>query len=182
MRKLFKIILITIILATAASWVTSVAYGHDNAGAQLSGSTQQGIEITVAPVAAAPAATFYGGAIGSVTPGDLFYINAADAPQDITVNLYLTNVDQLVHNLRYLNLKVVVYYEVSPGQWEKAVLADGSAFPEVLLTMKNGVVSFNLRGMANYKVGIASGCFDSHPFSAANENASPSFYLEAESL
>jgi hypothetical protein len=177
-RKLAKIAIIAILMITAASWLTSVAYGQNNDTLQLNAENGQDIQITPALPEDAPAATFYGNAIGSVAAGDLFYINAANATPDITVNLYLTNVDQLVHNLRYLNLEVGVFREVSPDQWEKALLPDGSAFPIQYLTMNNGTVTFVLPGTANYKVTIEAGCFKSHP-AAGQETAAPAFYLEA---
>jgi hypothetical protein len=118
MRKLPKIVFI-IIVTLATSWLTSIAYGHTNDTAQLNGSTGAGPEITPAIQADAPAATFYGSAIGAATPGDLFYINAADIAEDMAFTLYLSNTDQLIHYLEYLNMDIAVYCEVTPGQWEK---------------------------------------------------------------
>jgi hypothetical protein len=178
MRKLLKIAIIAILMITAASWLTSVAYGQNNDALQLNVENGQDIQITPALPEEAPAATFYGNAIGGVTAGNLFYINTANTTQDITVNLYLTNAEQLIHTLRYMNLEVGIYREVNPGQWEKAQLADGSTYPTVFLTMNNGMVALDLPGLSNYKVTIEGGSFNSHP-AANQENAIPAFYLEA---
>ena len=171
MRKTFKILFIVILVALAASLLTSVAYGHTNGATQLNGSTTAGPEITPALKTDAPAAAFYGSAIGAVIAGDLFYINATDINVDMVFTLYLSNTDQLIHYLAYLNLEIAVYREIAPGQWEKATLAG------LLLTMRNGLVTFNLPGLANYKVTIERGCFNCHPGKADRENAAPSFYL-----
>jgi hypothetical protein len=174
MRKLLKIFFIIIIATLAASGLTSIAFGHTNNTAQLNGSTSAGPEITPALQADAPAAIFYGSAIGTITPGDLFYINAADIAVDMAFTLYLSNTDQLIPYLAYLNMEIAVYHEITPGQWERVTL------PGLLLTMRNGLVIFSLPGLANYKVAIDGGCFNSHPGKADAENAIPSFYLEAE--
>ena len=166
------------LMVTAVSWLTTVAYGHNNDNLQINAAKGTDIQITPAPQQDAPAATFYGSAIGGVTAGDLFYIDSANTTPDFTATLYLTNVEQLVHNLRYMTLEVGVYREVGPDQWEKALLPDGSAFPTLFLTMNNGTVTFNLPGMANYKVTIENGCFKTQP-AGNQETAAPAFYLEA---
>jgi hypothetical protein len=172
MKKLLKIAIIAILMIIAASWLTTVAYGHNNDALQLNTENGQGIQITPAPQEDAPAATFYGNAIGGVTAGDLFYINTANTTPDITINLNLTNTDNLVHTLRYMNLEVGIYREDSPGQWEKVQL------PQTFLTMNNGIVTFDLPGMANYKVTIEGGCFKTHP-TANQVTVAPAFFLEA---
>jgi hypothetical protein len=156
----------------AASWLTTVAYGHNNDALQINAENGQDIQITPAPQEDAPAATIYGNAIGSITAGDLFFIYTANTTPDITVNLNLTNTDSLVHTLRYMNLEVGIYRENNPGQWEKVQL------PLTYLTMNNGSVTFDLPGMANYKVTIECGSFKSHP-ATNQETAAPAFFLEA---
>jgi len=180
-RQLFKITITAILIAVTASCLAAIAYGHTNgASSQLDAYTGQGIEVENASAETLPKATFYGNAIGSIITGDLFIINTANITQDISVNLYLTNIDQLTHSLKYLNLIVVIYYETVAENWERALLADGTPLPLLLLTMNNGAVSFNLPGIARYKISIKSGCFKSHPFTIDQENAIPHFYLETE--
>jgi hypothetical protein len=173
MKKLLKIAFIAMMMIIAASWLTTVAYGHDNNNLQLNGEPAQDIQITSALTEDAPAATFYGNAIGGVTPGDLFYINAANTAPDITVNINLTNTDRLVHILRYMNLEIGIYGETTPGQWEKV------QFPQTFLTMVNGTVTFDLPGMTNYKVTVEGGCFKAQTYNANQENVAPAFYCEA---
>ncbi len=182
MRKLIKIILIAILVTAAASWLTSVAYGHNNDSIRLDGSINEGIRVEAAPLEAAPSITCHGGAIGSVIRGDLFYIDSTNITQDINVNLTITNADELIHYFKYMTLKVVVYYEVGEGQWEKALMTDGGAFPDIYLTAHNGHVNFNLPGLAQYKVSIESGCFNCYPAGTSGGSAAPLFYLEAESI
>ena len=182
MRRLIKVILVTIIIMVTASWLTSIAYGHTSDSTPLNATTEPGVTVAAAPLADAPSATFYGNAIGTITSGDLFYIDSANVTQDISVTLYITNVDNLIHHFKFLTLKVAVYYEVGEGQWERALLIDGSAFPDIFLTIRNGLVTFNLPGLARYKVALDSGCYNCHPAGANIENITPLFYLEADSI
>jgi hypothetical protein len=48
--------------------------------------------------------------------------------------------------------------------------------------MLNGMVTFNLPGLANYKVTIAHGNYKCRPLRANQENIAPSFFLEAENI
>ncbi|OGO00578.1 MAG: hypothetical protein A2Y90_01710 [Chloroflexi bacterium RBG_13_52_12] len=176
MRKFLKFIIISIIILPAAAWLTSVAYGQTSADSAL-----PDVRIEAAPLSAAPSATFYGNAIGSVTPGDLFYVDSVNSTPDISVNLYITNADQLIHYLRYLTLKVAVYCQNPEGQWERLLLTDGSAYPDTFLTLRNGLVTFNLPGAARYKVAVESGCFYCLSFRSNGEEIMPLFYLELDS-
>lgn len=182
MRRLLKVIAAIILIATAVSWLTSVAYGQTNDTAQLHTTTIPGLEITATPQSDAPAATFYGNAIGSVKSGDLFFINAVNVPQDMTLNLYITNIDQMVPVLRYMTLEIIIYREDAAGQWEKVQLKEGAAFPPLFLTMRNGQVMFDLPGLARYKVTVGSGSFYCNPAGENMENTAPQFYLEAASM
>jgi hypothetical protein len=179
MRRLLKIALVAILIMAAASWMTTIAYGHTNAET-LNADVQPDIRVEAAPLVDAPAAAFYGNAIGGVTAGDLFYVDSTNVSQDIYLNLYLTNTDELIHVFRYLTHKVGVYYEVAEGQWEKAPAIGGGDLPYTLLTMRNGVATFTLPGLAKYKVTIDSGSFNCHPAGPAGENIAPLFYLEAD--
>lgn len=179
MRKLLKVALIAILIMAAASWITSMAYGHDNNTFQLDATIQEGIRVEPAPAAAAPSAAFYGNAICTITPGDLFYINAANITQDITATLYITNTAEMVSLFRYMALNVAVYIQTAEGQWEKALLTDGKTPADTYLTMNNGAVTFNLPGLAVYKAVLESGSVKCHPTRGDSENAMPVFFLEA---
>ncbi|MBN1160484.1 MAG: hypothetical protein JXA17_00835 [Dehalococcoidales bacterium] len=175
MKKFFRFSLIFVMLLLAASWLSSIAYGQTNDGAE-----QSEIYIEVAPPEAAPSVTFYGRAIGSVTAGDLFYINSVHSPQDISLGLYITNCDELIHYFRYLILKVAVYIEDAEGQWQPVASQNETALPDTYITLQNSPVNFYLPGLARYKVTIESGSYHSHPFHADGGVISPSFYLNVE--
>ncbi len=170
LRRIFPLIAILLL----APW--PVAYGFENAEAG-----QDTIQVTVAEASTQPTWTTFGNAIGGVdTPGDLFSIDATDNPTDIQVTLHITNTSELVHNYRYLTLKVGVYTETGEDEWEKAPGVNGEPTPDTFITLRNGQVSFALSGYSNYKVSIDSGSFKTHPSTADNGSGSPKFYLEVE--
>jgi len=165
------------LLATLLLLPWPVAYAYDADGA-LSG--QDAVQIEVAEVSAQPTWTAFGKAIGGVTPGDLFYIDATDNPADIQVNVYITNAQELISCYRNLILKVGVYAEDDSGEWEKAAMGNGELIPDTFITMRNGQVSFTLPGYANYKVTIDSGSFYCTRTKADGGSLSPQFYLTVD--
>jgi len=168
-RLLFPLIAVLLL----APW--PIAYAYDNGPAQ-----QDAVRIEVAEASAAPSWQVFGRAIGGLTPGDLFYVDAASNPSDITVNLCLTNAYELIHCYRYLTLKVGVYVETSAGEWGKASGQDGQPIPDTYITLQNGQVIFFLTGYAKYKVTIDDGCFYCTTTNADGGSISPQFYLTAE--
>jgi hypothetical protein len=121
-----------------------VAYAHDlTAGQPL-------MQIEAAEPSAAPYYKAFGNAIGSVTPGDLFYIDTGDMTTDTPIILYITNTNELTHYYRYLTLKVGVYVQTGTDQWEKATTCNGELLPDTYITMLNGQASFTLPGYAKY--------------------------------
>ena len=176
MRKILSLTLIFAMLLLAASWISSTVYGQTTNGVE-----QAGIYVEAAPPEDAPSATFYGRAIGSVTAGDLFYIDASDSQQDISLDLYITNCDELIHHLRYLILKVAIYIEDAEGQWQPVTSQNENTLPDTYITLQNSPASFDLPGSARYKVAIDSGSYHSLPFHAKGGVISPSFYLNVES-
>jgi len=172
-RKIATFILIIITAIFFIPRLTAIAYGQTNGD-----EGKNAVQITAAAPSAAPSAEFYGKAIGSVTPGDLFYVDAAGSPADFTLRLYITNTDELIHYLRYLTLRVAVYVEDSNGQWTKPQI-DGEESLETYLTLQNSPVTFTLPGGARYKVSIDSGCFYCLSAGNAGDNITPRFYLDA---
>jgi len=163
-KKLLRRIFPLIALALLAPW--PIAYAHDVSDGVVGEET---VRIEVAEVSAQPTWTVFGKAIGGVTPGDLFYIDATDNPADIVVTLYLTNTQELISYYRYLILKVGVYAE-----------DNGEVIPDTFITMRNGQVSFTLQGYANYKVTIDSGSFYCFSVNGNGGSFSPQFFLEVE--
>ena len=140
---------------------------------------QDEIRIEIAEDSAKPTWTAVGRAIGSVNPGELFYVDASNNTADIVVTLYITNADELINHYRYLILNVGVYIE-SNGEWERASGSDGNLIPDTVLSMRNGQVSFLLPGYAKYMLSIDSGCFYCTNANADQGSLSPQFYLEVD--
>ena len=134
---------------------------------------QDAVRIEIAEASVQPTWTAFGKAIGGVTPGDLFYVDAGNNAADIQVNLYITNAQELIGCYRNLILKVGIYAESDTGEWE-IVPAD------TFITMRNAQVSFTLPGLAKYKVTIDSGSFYCNNANVDRDSFSPQFYLEVE--
>jgi hypothetical protein len=173
-RKALKCGLVTAALFILP-WLTSIAYGNS------SGPAPGTIRVEAADGAAAPEAVFLGLAFGSVTPGDLFYIDATGIHDDIAASLYLTNAPELTHYLRYFILKVSVYPEREDGVQPKTPSHDRMS-PEsgTYLTMQNSPVKFSLPGGSRYKVRIDSGSYYCLPAGAGRSYEPPHFYLTVE--
>ena len=172
MRKKWLLPLLSILLLTP--W--PIAYAFDSASAIVD--TGNGIQIETAGAEAAPRWTVYGRAIGGIHPGDLFYVNATEGPADILVSLLITNTDELIHQYRYLNLKVGIYLQTADGQWQPATWWDGNPLPDTYITLRGAAVSFTLPGHASYKVTIDGGAF--YFYGTGDGSAAPTFYLTAE--
>ena len=173
MKKNLIFALLALILLTP--W--PVAYAHETT---LAGAEMMHVEVVPADSAAAPSMKVFGGAIGGVTPGALFHIDSTENSADSHVTLHITNADELVNYYKYMTLEVGIYVQTGEEEWERVTLSSGEAIPETYITMRNGMVNFNLPGSASYKVTIDGGCFYCYS-NAANDGAvSPSFYLTVE--
>ncbi|MFC1990808.1 hypothetical protein ACFLU9_01485 [Chloroflexota bacterium] len=172
MRKKLIFTVLAVLLLTP--W--PVAYAHDNA---MPGSGSYLIEAAAPP--AEPAWNAFGKAIGGVTsPVDLFYIDTADSPADISVTLYLTNAGELISHYKYLILRVGVYAQTGPEQWEEATAVNGDSIKGTYITMQTGKTNFILPRYAKYKVTIDGGSFYCFCNSTGEGSVSPKFYLTAE--
>jgi hypothetical protein len=174
-KRLLKRIFPFIALLLLIPW--PVAYGYEASGASAA---RELIQITTATPSAAPSWEVFGKAIGGAQAGDLFYIDATDDPADINVTLYLTNTQELVHNYRYLILKVGLYSKVADGDWQKATGSDSKPLTDTFITLLNGQVSFTIPGYTRYKVTIEEGSFYCYGAKASKGSLSPNFYLEIE--
>nr|MDD4859847.1 hypothetical protein [Dehalococcoidales bacterium] len=87
-----------------------------------------------------------------VPPGDLFEV--IPHPQftgDLTVNVYLTNVQALIKAYKYLNMKLFIEESLEAGET-----------PDYrVLSLDNGVVNFNIEGGAadNYTIELIGGSY-----------------------
>lgn len=172
-KRLLKRVFPLIAISLLASW--SVDYAHGSAAVG-----QQAIQIEVAEAAAVPSLTAYGGAIGGVTHGDLFYIDATHSPSDIRATLYITNTQELIHYYRYLTLKVGIYTQSDAGEWRQGVTSNGEPIPDTFITLRNGQASLTLPGYTRYKLTIISGSFYCFAANSSEASISPQFYLEVE--
>ncbi len=174
-KKLVKRLFPLIAVLLLAPW--PIAYGHS---VSVAAAGQETVQVTAAEASAAPSCNVFGKAISGVEPGDLFYINTANQTSDIKATLYITNAQELIHNYRYLILKVGVYVKDNSGGWVKASLNDGNPIPDTFITLQNGHVSFNLAGCASYKLTIDSGSINCLTTNAEGGSLSPQFYLEVD--
>jgi hypothetical protein len=175
--KIVKFGLVIAVVLLLVPWLTSLAYGNVD-----SDSGQAGVRVEAAEPPAAPTATIFGHAIGGVTPGDLFYIDAIDSPHDILASLYITNPHELTPYLRYLILKVAVYYEAENGQWLKMPLPKDDPSADTYITLRNSPVNFALPGLTRYKITIESGSYYCIQANKSGEDVSPQFYLTIEPI
>ena len=162
-KKLARLIFPFFCVLLLAPW--PIAYAYDTVNA-----AEPPVQVTVAETT--PGITAFGKAIGSVKPGDLFYVNASNSAADIDVNLYLTNASELIHNYRYMILEIGVYVQNNAGGWEKAAL------PDTYLTMRNGSVNCRLPGYARYRISVEGGSFYCLTADETESEISPRFYLE----
>jgi len=175
--KVLRFTLVLAVLLFLGPRLTSLAYGES---ADSSG--QAGIQVEAAAPPATPEMTIYGHTIGGVKPGDLFYIDATGSSGDISVSLYITNTEVLISYLRYLNLKVAVYYEDENGQWSKTPPGDGHLTADTYLTLCNSPANITLPGYTRYKIAIDSGCYYCTNAVSGGEDISPQFYLTVEQV
>ena len=160
-------------LLLLAPW--PIAYAYDN------GATDpRGIQIEQAEPSAMPTMNVFGQAIGSVNPGDLFYVDNRVNSVDTLATLHLTNTDELSHHYRYLTLKLGVYVQNNDGVWNKAGKLSSQPLPDTYLTLRNGQVSFRLPGYTRYRITVEGGCFYCFRGNADSHRLAPQFYLTVE--
>lgn len=135
------------------------------------------LQINTVASAAKPTLNVYGKAIGSVNPGDLFYVDTSNISADMSFTLYITNTDELTSQYRYMNLNIGIYLETGEGQWERINTGEAQKLPETFVTMHSGMTSFILPGYARYKITIDGGCFYSYGVGTGEGVATPDFYL-----
>ena len=173
MRKSLFFTLLALVLL--APW--PVAYAHENT---VSGAESVDIAVASAASDMAPRCNVLRGGIGSVTGGDLFYIEALESGIDMLATLHITNTDELVNCYRYMTLKVGVYVQDGEGQWRMVTQSNGDELPETYITMRNGRVKLCLPGYARYKITIDRGCFYCYGSAPGGDAVAPAFYLSID--
>lgn len=116
---------------------------------------------------------------GTVTEGDLYYVDTTGYTGDVLVTVYMTNAGMLVKDYTYLNLLVNVWSNPS-GSWVQAARADDSPIGSVYLTEINGSVSMVLLGDNKYCITIDGGSYYCISTSAAGGSLEPAFYIEVK--
>ena len=129
------------------------------------------------------------GQAGSITAGDIYYLDCSAYLGDVMVTINLTNPSALAKDYSYLNLLVNVW-SGGAGTWTtQATNSDGSAIysvgPPVIesfLNIINGNVTFILAGGTHYCITIDSGDYYCIDTNAIGGSLSPDFYLEIKPL
>jgi len=160
--------MVAILLLTP--WPVAYAYGD-----VLDGNNT--VEIEPAGTGSAPKWNAYGNAIGSVIPGDLFYVSTTNATVDTLFILSITNTDELIKSYRYITLKVGIFMQTDTDTWEKVTPVEDNVSTDTYLTMAKGKVCFALPGYGNYKITIDKGCFYCYGSTEGRSIAAPEFYL-----
>jgi hypothetical protein len=124
---------------------------------------------------------------GSITAGDLYYVDTIGYDGDVVATLYISNADALSKDYAYLNMQVNVWeltHTMPADTWSsaQATYADGTAIGTVYLTLENGFITFVLEGNSHYAISIDGGNFYCVDTDAADGELSPDFYLEVTPL
>jgi hypothetical protein len=167
-KKILTFGIFAAILLILIGRLTATAYGATSP-------VQQNVNIETAAAADAPQTVFYGNAHGSITPGDLFYIDLNDSTIDTRATLYITNTDILAKFLRYITLNIGVYNKNQAGGWDKCPQNNNP-----LLTLKNGLVEIILPGPGTYKITVDAGNYYSFAHADNQDEQAPFFNLEIE--
>ena len=174
-NRITKLIFPFIAILLLAPWPIAYAYTYEGE------MTSQGaVRVEAADASVAPSAIAFGRSVGSVTPGDLFYINAIDSASDFSVTIHMTNAGELSQCYRYFVVELVAYVQDETGSWVRTTAYDNQDFNAVCLDMKNGNVSFSLPGCARYKLAVEGGSFYCMAISADGGSLAPNFYLTVD--
>lgn len=121
---------------------------------------------------------------GSITAGDIYYIDTTSYTGDVIISVYLTNPDELHTDYSYLNMNVSVWF-YDTDHWAQASLSGGGTGDTSgkYLTLNNGYLSFIVAGNAEYCVSVDGGeyyCIDTTE--DATHSLDPAFYMEVDPL
>jgi hypothetical protein len=174
-RRIYLIIALVVALVVAGG---TFAYTQTSSSVTASVSSNSFATVTAASGGEAwakhdgvPSWTPLEGSAGSVTAGDLYYIDPGDYAGDLLIMLYITNAGDLSSAYSYLNLEVQVWdYDADPEGWT-------SESVDYFLTLSNGYVAFILSapGGDGYVVTIDDGswyCID------GTGTLAPTFFID----
>ncbi|MFC1917249.1 hypothetical protein ACFLXH_01170 [Chloroflexota bacterium] len=149
-----------------------IVYAYDNSA------DVQPPRVEIPTPAESPDLHTFGKAIGSVTPGTLFYVDCVEYPGDTKVALSLINSDELIHYYRYLLLNIGLYLQSGEDTWEK--VNDTGSAPGYYLSMKSAEVFFTLPAYAKYKMTVDGGSYYCVNSPLLSSGLAPKFYLAVE--
>ncbi len=168
---------VTINLGAQAGLASNIQTADDYVGAnKLKHSSGAGPYTNVAPTWSPVL-----GDPGSITAGDLYYIDTQSYTGDVYVTLYISNPDALSLDYSYLNMKANVWY-LNGANWDQATLVGPDVIGDVFLTLENGFVSFLLEGNTQYCISLDGGNYYLVDTNALGGDLSPDFYIEVEPL
>ena len=114
---------------------------------------------------------------GSITSGDVYYVDASTYTGDIRVTVYLINTGLLAKDYTYLNMELNVWAG-SSATWVQATPVNDTGNATGYLTLDNGAVSFVLQGSTHYCFSIEGGayyCIDTTV--DGTHDLSPQYYM-----
>lgn len=175
--------------STLSASITASGAGVDGAYADILASDPLSGYATAATPTWNPAANI----AGSISNGDLYYMDIGSYTGDLLVTLYLNNPAALSHDYSYLNMAICVYGTDSSGTaWNTSPISqfvDSSGYT-TYLNITNGYVSFILHyndttqtgtgtnTHAYFAITVNGGAYYCINPSASNGNLSPQFYLD----
>ena len=116
---------------------------------------------------------------GSISSGDVYYVDATNYAGDLRVTVYLTNTGSLAKDYTYLNMEVNVWTG-SSGAWTQATPVDDTANATGYLTLDKGTLSFILQGSTHYCFSIEGGAFYCIDTTIdGTHDLSPQYYMDA---
>jgi hypothetical protein len=117
---------------------------------------------------------------GTISAGDVYYVDCTGNAADVRVTIYLTNSGKLAKDYTYLNMKINVRGGESED-WTQATTVDDSIDATDYLTFDRGEISFILAGSTYYDIMIDSGdFFCANTLVDATHDLSPEFYINIE--
>jgi hypothetical protein len=117
---------------------------------------------------------------GTITAGDVYYVDCTGNASDVRLTIYLTNSGKLAKDYTYLNMQVNVRGGESED-WTQAVTVDDSINATDYMTFDKGVISFILEGSTFYCISIDGGDFYcANTLVDATHDLSPKFYINVE--
>ena len=151
-----------------------VAYAYD--GGAASASTYP-VAVTPASANLTPQLNIYGGAIGSVPAGDLFYIDSENESLDVSFILFFTNTDELATTFRSLVVQIGISTQNADGSWS-TVTDYGPASQSLYMTLQSNSCEFTVSGARRYKVSVLHGSYNALPRHPGMPDAVlPEFYI-----